>query len=72
MWEAVSSRLHTPTAIFPFGPNATEMMLHGTVAFELKDGRKAEVPWAARAELVKVAEEDWKMSFYQVFLVSCV
>jgi len=43
MWAAVKSRLHTPTKIFPFGEGADEVMLHGTVAYELKDGRRAEV-----------------------------
>lgn len=67
MWTLVSSRLHTPTKIFPFGPHATEVMLYGTVAFELKDGRKALVDWAARAKMVK-QDGEWKMGFYQVYL----
>lgn len=68
MWAAVQSRLHDPIKIFPFGSNASEVMLHGTVQFVLKDGRKATVPWAARAELVKEGSE-YQMSFYQVFMV---
>lgn len=69
MWAQVQSRLHDPIKIFPFGSGSKEVMLYGTVAFVLKDGRKAFVPWAARAEMVKEGEE-WKMGFYQVFLVS--
>jgi len=33
----------------------------------LKDGRKAEVDWAARANLVR-EEGRWRMAFYQVYL----
>lgn len=69
MWEKVQSRLHTPIKIFPFGSHSTEVMLYGTVAYTLKDGKKAEVEWAARANLVK-ENERWKLSFYQVYLVS--
>jgi hypothetical protein len=43
MWEAVASRLHTPMKIFPFGSGSNEVMLYGTVAFTLKDERKATV-----------------------------
>jgi hypothetical protein len=55
--------------MFPFGPNASEMMLYGIVAYELKDRRKTDVEWAARVQLVK---EDgiWKFALYQVYLVS--
>lgn len=71
MWDAVSSRQHTISKIFPFGANATELMLYGTVAYKLKDNRKAEVPWGARAVMVKEGEA-WKMGFYQVYLVSAI
>ena len=49
LWEKVSERLHRPQKIFPFGENADEVMLHGTVAFTLKDGRKADVSFALLA-----------------------
>eukprot|EP00388_Colpodella_angusta_P026010 GDKK01004252.1.p1 GENE.GDKK01004252.1~~GDKK01004252.1.p1 ORF type:complete len:145 (+),score=10.23 GDKK01004252.1:99-533(+) len=67
MWSAVASRLHSPTKVFPFGEGANEVMLYGTVAYVLKDGRKATVEWSARANLVKEGG-GWKMSFYQVYL----
>jgi hypothetical protein len=35
--------LHTPLKIFPFGSDSNEFMLYGTVAYALKDGRKANV-----------------------------
>jgi len=69
MWTTVSSRLHSPLKIFPFGQGADEVMLHGIVGYTLKDGRKANVEWAARANLVKEVGQ-WKMSFYQVYLDS--
>ena len=43
LWEKVASRKHTPTKIFPFGSGSDEVMLHGIVAFTLKDGKKATV-----------------------------
>lgn len=67
MWAVVASRLHTPIKIFPFGSGSDEVMLYGTVAYTLKDGRKATVEWAARANMVKKGES-WKMGFYQVYL----
>ncbi|CAL3964799.1 hypothetical protein PZA11_002276 [Diplocarpon coronariae] len=66
-WAAVSSRLHTPVKIFPFGEGADEVMLFGTVKYVLKDGRESEVDWAARANLVKI-DGQWKLKFYQVYL----
>ena len=69
MWEKVASRSHNPLKIFPFGEKSNEVMLYGTVDYDLKDGRKASIPWAARAHLTK-EEGDVKMDFYQVYLVS--
>jgi len=43
MWAAVAARLHTPIKIFPFGNGSTQVMLYGTVAYTLKDGRKSSV-----------------------------
>jgi len=42
----VASRLHTPIKVFPFGSGSNEVMLYGTVALTLKDGRKADVRFA--------------------------
>lgn len=44
-------------------------MLHGTVGYVLKDGKQTETVWAAKAHLVK-EEDELRMDFYQVFLVS--
>jgi hypothetical protein len=69
MWTAVSARQHTAFKIFPFGADSAELMLYGTVAYTLKDDRKAVVDWAGRAELVREGA-DWKFAMYQVYLVS--
>jgi len=68
MWTNVAKRLHKPLKIFPSGPDASELMLYGRVAYELHDGRKTEIDWAAHAQLVR--EEAWKFGLYQVYLVS--
>jgi hypothetical protein len=69
MWEKVSSRAHAPLKIFPFGPDASEVMLYGTVKYGLKAGGESSKDWAARARLVKDANGKVMMSFYQVYLV---
>jgi len=66
MWTAVSARLHYPIKIFPFGSGSKEVMIYGTLDYTLKDGRKVEVEWAAKVELVQEAGK-WKMEFYQVY-----
>jgi hypothetical protein len=69
MWEKVKSRKHTPTKIFPFGVDADEVMIYGTVEYVMKEGdRTVNVDWAARACLV-LEGEVVKMGFYQVYLV---
>lgn len=44
-------------------------MLYGTVAYELRDGGKASVDWAAHAKMVLDEEGRWRLGFYQVYLV---
>lgn len=67
MWTAVAARLHSPIKIFPFGPNANEVMLYGTLTYTMKDDRKVNLEWAGRANLVNESG-NWKMSFYQVYV----
>jgi hypothetical protein len=70
-WTQVSTRRHTVEKVFPFGHDAEEFMLRGTVVYKFKDGGKAAVDWAARAELVREGVEvGWKFRYYQVYLVS--
>lgn len=71
MWAAVDSRKHTVPKIFPFGSDANEFMLYGTVDLGLKNGGSASLEWAGRAQIAKSAEDGkWRMKFYQVYLVS--
>lgn len=71
MWTAVDSRKHAVPKIFPFGNNADEFMLYGTVDLTLKNGGSASLEWAGRAKVVKSATDGkLRMSFYQVYLVS--
>lgn len=71
MWTAVESRKHTVPKIFPFGNNADEFMLYGTVDLGLKNGGSASLEWAGRAKIVKSSGDGkWRMKFYQVYLVS--
>jgi hypothetical protein len=67
MWEKVASRNHFPAKVFPFGDGSDELMLYGTVDYELKEGAGSTKDWSARAKMVK---EDGvvRMSFYQVYL----
>ncbi|EMD00606.1 hypothetical protein BAUCODRAFT_135403 [Baudoinia panamericana UAMH 10762] len=67
MWEKVAKRSHKPAQIYSFGPGSNDVMLLGTVDYELKDGRKTTVDWAARSQFAEEAGQ-LKMSFYQVYL----
>ena len=70
MWASIISRSHDPIKVFPYGPNSDEVMLYGTVEYELKEGgKKASKDWAARAKLRNV-EGEWKFAEYQVYLVN--
>lgn len=70
MWTSVASRKHTLHKIFPFGNDATEVMLYGSVELGMRSGSTVEMDWAGRAQLVKESDGEYRMSFYQVFLVS--
>jgi len=69
MWQGVTSRRHVPIKIFPFGSDADDLMLYGTVEYGLQNGKSLTVDWAARAHMVKDGS-DYKMDFYQVYTVS--
>ncbi|CAH0055339.1 unnamed protein product [Clonostachys solani] len=47
-WEPVQSRDHIIYAVFPFGPKAEEVMLHGRSNNVSKDGQASTFTWAAR------------------------
>lgn len=68
MWEKVAKRSHKPLQIYAFGAGSDDVMLHGTVDYELKDGKSTSTIWAARANLTK-EDGALRMERYQVFLV---
>ena len=69
MWEKVAKRSHKPSKIYSFGKDSYDVMIHGTVDYELKDGKRAEdIEWAARARFAGEGGS-LKMEFYQVYLV---
>lgn len=71
LWTHVASRRHTPTQIY-FGSD-DEIMLYGGVNYRLKADPDNEVyvPWAGRVVFApQKGDEDIKMQFYQVYLVS--
>lgn len=70
LWSGpVETRKHTLHKIFPFGPDAHEVMLYGSVDYRLKNGKHVSVDWAGRAVLAE-HQGELRMNFYQVYLVS--
>lgn len=71
LWTHVASRRHTPTQIYFGGDD--EIMLYGGVNYRLKANPDNDVyvPWAGRVVFApQKGDEDIKMQFYQVYLVS--
>lgn len=68
MWSAVASRKHTVHQVFPFGNDATEVMMYGIVDLGLKAGGNMLSEWAAHAKL-DFSGDKGRLSFYQVYLV---
>ncbi|KKY16810.1 putative fungal specific transcription [Phaeomoniella chlamydospora] len=67
MWAHIGARKHTVPQIFPFGNDAEEAMLQGSVDFTLINGKELSLPWGGYAKLVK-ADGSVKMSTYQVYI----
>ncbi|ORY78928.1 hypothetical protein BCR35DRAFT_304965 [Leucosporidium creatinivorum] len=69
MWGGVVSRHHQPERVYSFDQDGSELMLHGTVDYGLKNGKRVDqVGWAAR--VVFAEGDELKMKRYQVWLVS--
>lgn len=67
-WEAVSARRHICQGVFA-GKASNEVMMFGTVDYDMKDGTsKNGIEWAAH--LVTDGQDDPKIKFYQVYIVS--
>lgn len=68
MWSAVQSRSHIVSSVYPFSSEGSELMLHGTVDYVMKEGgEKKRVEWAARM-IFKEGEEGKKIQYYRVWL----
>jgi hypothetical protein len=50
MWNDVPKRLHRPLKVFPFGDNADELVIIGTVEYWPEDGSYKKQDMAARAK----------------------
>ncbi|GMK55619.1 hypothetical protein CspeluHIS016_0206750 [Cutaneotrichosporon spelunceum] len=65
-WEAVSGRTHVCQGVFA-GKNPNEVMMYGTVTYDMKDGtRKEGIEWSAH--LLTDGEPEPKIKFYQVYI----
>ncbi|KAK7189132.1 fungal specific transcription factor [Paraphaeosphaeria sporulosa] len=53
MWDGVPRRLHRPRKVFPFGDNADEVVIIGTVEYWPEDGPYKKQDMAARAKYRK-------------------
>lgn len=78
-WEKVHAREHVILDVYPKvkeGGEAKEgeeyeLMLRGTVDYEMKDGGKGKAEWAGHMVLQYLKEEGgYKLAFYQVWIVS--
>ncbi|PRQ75430.1 hypothetical protein AAT19DRAFT_14452 [Rhodotorula toruloides] len=70
MWGGVATRQHVPSAVYT-NADGSELMIHGTVIYGLRNGKKVEnVGWAALMvfEEEGAKREEWKMRRYQVWL----
>jgi hypothetical protein len=68
MWTHVAARKHSVLKVFASSGGTPEVMLYGTVAYELKDGSKSSKDWAGRA-ILEESKGTWRFKLYQVYLV---
>ncbi|KAM0748668.1 hypothetical protein T439DRAFT_327936 [Meredithblackwellia eburnea MCA 4105] len=67
MWGGVATRKHTVHKVYTSDPEASELMLFGTVDYGLRNGKSVTgVGWAGR--IVFAAGPELKMQEYQVWL----
>jgi hypothetical protein len=71
MWTGVSKRLHRPQKIYPFGNDASEVAIIGTVEYWPDDGSYVKKDMAAVARYQKNPQSGVvEMSRLQVWLTS--
>jgi hypothetical protein len=71
MWNGVPKRIHRPLKIYPFGDNAQEVAIMGTVEYWPDDGSYVKKDMAARARYQKNPQTGVvEMSSLQVWLTT--
>ncbi|KAH7116766.1 hypothetical protein B0J11DRAFT_100520 [Dendryphion nanum] len=71
MWNGVPKRLHRPSKIYPFGNDADEVMILGSVEYWPDDGPYVKKDMAARAKYQRNANSGKiEMSSLQVWLTT--
>ncbi|KAH6967737.1 hypothetical protein BGZ61DRAFT_496294 [Ilyonectria robusta] len=67
-WSNFQSRDHTVYSVFPFGPKAEEVMMHGRSNNVSKDGQASTFTWAARMHFRR--DEDGKVLIDQYTIIT--
>ncbi|KAJ5899980.1 hypothetical protein N7495_004724 [Penicillium taxi] len=65
----IKTRDHTIDSVFPFGPDADEVMLHGSCDSVTKDDQASTSTWAAIMHFKRSGHEDVLVDRYTVFVV---
>jgi hypothetical protein len=69
MWNGVPKRIHRPSKIFPFGDNASEVVIIGSVEYWMDDGSYVKKDMAAHAKYQRNPKTSGiEMSSLQVWL----
>ena len=69
-WSTLKSRDHTVYAVFPFGPKAEEVMLHGRSNNISLEGEASTFTWAARMHFRRSADDSVLIDKYTIIVVS--
>lgn len=69
-WGTLESRDHTVYAVFPFGPVAEEVMLHGRSNNVYKSGETGTFTWAARMHFTRSDDGKVLIDKYTIIVVS--
>lgn len=69
-WANFKSRDHTVYSVFPFGPKAEEVMLHGRSNNVSNEGEATTFTWAARMHFVRSEDGKILIDKYTIIVVS--
>ncbi|KAH9906004.1 hypothetical protein F4778DRAFT_728365 [Xylariomycetidae sp. FL2044] len=67
-WSNFQSRDHTVYKVFPFGPKADEVMMHGRSNNVAVDGEKSTFTWAARMRFQRSADDKVLVDQYTIIV----